>query len=182
MTLHDQLADSPLTLPSSIYARPQTGKPPNYHTHLTQWFGAKPFTQIFQNSIRTYKGNINRKKLLLSWSLNWLLWNSGQFRCFITLFNHHSLWSKMVCRKEQVPGLSGRWCVCQSPSCGWLFASPWTASHQAPLSMEFSRQKYWSGFAIPFSRSSSQPRGQTSVSCPADRFFTIWVNREVERP
>ena len=27
-----------------------------------------------------------------------------------------------------------------------LFATPWTAAHQAPLSMGFSRQEYWSGF------------------------------------
>ena len=27
----------------------------------------------------------------------------------------------------------------------WLFATPWTAAHQAPLSVEFSRQEYWSG-------------------------------------
>ena len=26
-----------------------------------------------------------------------------------------------------------------------LFATPWTVAHQAPLSMEFSRQEYWSG-------------------------------------
>ena len=26
-----------------------------------------------------------------------------------------------------------------------LFASPWTAAYQAPLSMGFSRQEYWSG-------------------------------------
>ena len=27
-------------------------------------------------------------------------------------------------------------------SCVWLFATPWTIAHQAPLTMEFSRQKY----------------------------------------
>ena len=27
--------------------------------------------------------------------------------------------------------------------------SPWTLAHQAPLSMEFSRQEYWSGFPFP---------------------------------
>ena len=27
----------------------------------------------------------------------------------------------------------------------WLFATPWTAAHQAPPSMGFSRQEYWSG-------------------------------------
>ena len=30
-----------------------------------------------------------------------------------------------------------------------LFATPWTLAYQAPLSMEFSRQEYWSG--VPFS-------------------------------
>ena len=28
----------------------------------------------------------------------------------------------------------------------WLLATPRTAAHQAPPSMEFSRQEYWSGF------------------------------------
>ena len=31
-----------------------------------------------------------------------------------------------------------------------LFATPWTAAHQAPLSMGFSRQEYWSGVPLPF--------------------------------
>ena len=26
-----------------------------------------------------------------------------------------------------------------------LFATPWTGAYQAPLSMEFSKQEYWSG-------------------------------------
>ena len=30
-----------------------------------------------------------------------------------------------------------------------LFATPWTAARQAPLSMEFSRQEYWSGSPFP---------------------------------
>ena len=30
-----------------------------------------------------------------------------------------------------------------------LFATPWTITCQAPLSMEFSRQEYWSGFPFP---------------------------------
>ena len=36
-------------------------------------------------------------------------------------------------------------CVC---SVAQLCATPWTLAHQAPLSMEFSRQEYWSG--LPF--------------------------------
>ena len=27
----------------------------------------------------------------------------------------------------------------------WLFATPWTVAYQTPLSMEFTRQEYWSG-------------------------------------
>ena len=30
-----------------------------------------------------------------------------------------------------------------------LFATPWTAAHQAPLPMGFSRQEYWSGLPLP---------------------------------
>ena len=30
-----------------------------------------------------------------------------------------------------------------------LFAAPWTGAQQAPLSMEFSRQEYWSGLPFP---------------------------------
>ena len=30
-----------------------------------------------------------------------------------------------------------------------LFASPWTTSCQAPLSVEFSKQEYWSGLPFP---------------------------------
>ena len=32
-----------------------------------------------------------------------------------------------------------------------LCATPETAAHQAPLSLGFSRQEHWSGFAIAFS-------------------------------
>ena len=44
----------------------------------------------------------------------------------------------------------------------WLFATPWTVAFQAPLSMEFSKQEYWSG--LPLQRI-SWPRDQTQDSC-----------------
>ena len=31
----------------------------------------------------------------------------------------------------------------------WLFGTPWTVAHQAPPSIEFSRQEYWSGLPFP---------------------------------
>ena len=37
------------------------------------------------------------------------------------------------------------------------FVTPWTAAHQAPLSMEFSRQEYWSGLPFHPPRDLSDP-------------------------
>ena len=34
-------------------------------------------------------------------------------------------------------------------SCVRLFATPWTVAYQAPPSVEFSRQEYWSGLPFP---------------------------------
>ena len=49
----------------------------------------------------------------------------------------HVLW--FVCEKKKV-------LVAQSYT---TLCNPWTVAHQAPLSMEFSRQKYWSGQPFP---------------------------------
>ena len=38
----------------------------------------------------------------------------------------------------------------------WLFATPWTAAPQAPPSMGFSRQEYWSGVPLPSPTASLQ--------------------------
>ena len=40
-------------------------------------------------------------------------------------------------------------CVLSGFSRVWLFAIPWTIARQAPLSMGFSRQEYWSGLPCP---------------------------------
>ena len=37
----------------------------------------------------------------------------------------------------------------KSLSLVWLLAAPWTAAFQAPPSMGFSRQEYWSGVPLP---------------------------------
>jgi len=40
-------------------------------------------------------------------------------------------------------------CMCACFSCVQLFATLGTTAHQAPLSMEFSREQYWSGLPCP---------------------------------
>ena len=46
----------------------------------------------------------------------------------------------------------------KSPSRVRLFATPWTAAHQAPPSMGFSRQECWSGVPLPSPRKCMRER------------------------
>ena len=55
--------------------------------------------------------------------------------------------------------------VCYSPSHVRLFAIPWTIACQAPLSMEFSRQEYWS--ELPFPSPGDPPNSGTEPKSPA---------------
>ena len=69
--------------------------------------------------------------------------------------------------------LASGWCsdivyVCVSHV--WLFTTPWTVACEAPLSMEFFRQEYWSGLPCPLGEP-SQPRGWTQVSCTGRRIL-----------
>ena len=81
--------------------------------------------------------------------------------------------------------LPGRWhalpsqylvCACvKSLSCVQLFATPWTVALQAPVSMGFSRQEYWSGLPFPPPGDLPNPGSEpTSLTSPAlaSRFFT----------
>jgi len=45
-----------------------------------------------------------------------------------------------------------------------LLATPWTAAYQAPLSMGFSRQEYWSGVPLP-SPNESEVKVLVAESC-----------------
>ena len=43
--------------------------------------------------------------------------------------------------------------------------TPWTVAYKAPLSMEFSRQEYWSG--LPFSSPEDLPNSGIKLGSPA---------------
>ena len=58
-----------------------------------------------------------------------------------------------------------------------LFATPWTAVHQASLSLGILQAGILEWVAMPSSRGSSQPRDQTQVSCIAGEFFSDWATR-----
>ena len=71
-------------------------------------------------------------------------------------------------------------CVLSCLSHVQLFVTPWTVTHQAPLTMGFSRQEYWSGLSCFPSRDlpdpGIKPKSLTSPAL-AGQFFTrsaIW--------
>ena len=49
-----------------------------------------------------------------------------------------------------VPGTGALKVKAKSLSRVRLFVTPWTVANQAPLSMAFSRQEYWSGLPFPY--------------------------------
>ena len=66
-------------------------------------------------------------------------------------------------------------------SCVWLFATPWTVIHQIPLSMEYSRQKNWSGLPFPSPGDFPNPGIESSsLTSPAlaGGFFTTSASWE----
>ena len=52
------------------------------------------------------------------------------------------------------------------------FVTPWTVAHQAPLSMGFPRQEYWSGLPCPTAGDLSEPGVEPESPALAGRFFT----------
>ena len=55
----------------------------------------------------------------------------------------------------------------KSLSCVQLFAIPWTAAYQAPPSMGFSRQEYWSGVPSPSPDSSVGTKSACNAGDPS---------------
>ena len=90
--------------------------------------------------------------------------------------NHLSSPGVCVCVHVHACASSSSICVCVytcARSVIWLFVTPWTVAHQAPLSMGFSRQEYLSG--LPFPPPGDLPDPGIKPVSPAlvDRFFFL---------
>ena len=101
------------------------------------------------------------------WHLPYLLWIISQPMIIISaelcrgcyIWSPHRVVCVWACRLSHI----------------WFFVTPWMVAHQAPLSMEFSRQEYWSGFPFPPSRDLPDPQFKPVSlvsSALAGRFFT----------
>ena len=67
-----------------------------------------------------------------------------------------------------------------------LLATPWTAAHQAPLSMGFARQKYWNGLPLPSPDCSIRTIqklavGWISLQCYSLLISEIWEEQRSSR-
>ena len=76
-------------------------------------------------------------------------------------------WRKEACIQAASPVAA-----LEALSCVHSFAMPWTVALQAPLSVGFSRQEFWSG--LPFSPPGDLPNPGTETASPAlaGGFFT----------
>ena len=97
---------------------------------------------------------------------------SQKLCCFLRIMKL-SLW-KCICFLPFLKSL--RQCLACLLSCVQFFATPWPVAHHAPLSMESSRQEYWSG--LPFPPLGDLPNTRVEPAYflyPAStgRFFTI---------
>ena len=81
-----------------------------------------------------------------------------EYFCFAFFFHYKSL--RLKCFLKHVL------------SCVWLIVTSRTVAHQAPLSMEFSRQEYWSGLLFPPPGDLPDP-GLNPMSCIS--FIGRWV-------
>ena len=96
---------------------------------------------------------------------------------------HQLKWCSLRCT---IPFTLAKWK--EHPICwlcdggGWVaktcltLAIPQTVAHQSPLSMEFSRQEYWSRLPVPFP--GDLPTPGIKPGFIAGRFFTKWAIRK----
>ena len=130
----------------------------------------------------------------------WLIFYSSTFKVGVSAAAAKSLQScPILCdpidvspRGSPVPGIlqartlewvafsfsnAGKWKVrVKSLSRVRLLATPWTAAHQAPLSMGFSRQGYWSGVPLP-SPGSVLVNGKWWFLFYANMFFSMLTSK-----
>ena len=117
--------------------------------------------------------------LLLIYNLI-LLWTENIFCTIWFLLNLSSLflWPKIWSIFDSLPCHLRKKCILLLFV--WLLATLWTTVHQAPLSVGFSRQEYWSGLPGPPPGDPPDPGIEPTSSALAGRFFTtsaIWARR-----
>ena len=139
-----------------------------------------------KSDLRNRNGGDLWKKSSL-WSEKWD-WESG-YKSQVSTLRRRTLTEQDKYKEPTVRHCSNQWtrnwdleakmwndCVCWLFSRVQLFVTPWTVACQASLSMEFSRQEYWSGLPFP-SPGIFLTQGSNLSLLHCSRFFTIWATR-----
>ena len=112
---------------------------------LVEYYPRKEISSLLlkiQVSVDRWTYQLYLKHCLPNGCVPWLLF-------FSLSWPHPGPWPHFLF-EHRVPRVLTHVYVCaRSLSCIWLFVTPWTVDHKAPLSMEFSRQEYWGGFPFP---------------------------------
>ena len=74
--------------------------------------------------------------------------SASHYLIYKSAFTYNLVSLSLLWRKLPASFQRWEWKV-KSLRCVRLFATPWTVAYQAPQSMEFSRQEYWSGLPFP---------------------------------
>ena len=70
-------------------------------------------------------------------------------------------------------------CCCLVTVSSDSFVTPWTVAHQAPLSMGFPRQEYWSGLPFPSPGDLPNPGIKPTTPVLTGGFFTVEPSRKL---
>ena len=132
-----------------------------WNSLVVQWLGLCTFTAKVSGSIHGQKTKIpqaaqphTKKEVKSSHSSNDTMSTLSRDNV------HSSGWEKVLY-------IHFSFCV-QQLSHSQLFVTPWTVTHQTPLSMEFSRQECWSRSPFPPPWDLPEPGiAPTSLACPA---------------
>ena len=123
------------------------------------WPGPNWTTGIWQQKT----GSFRKKRPEKEWSVRKLLWE---------------FWVVTLRDRWKFSKTESTECWSFSHVC--LFVTPWTVAYQAPPSIGFSRQEYWSGLPAPSPGDVPSP-GSNLGPCIASRLFTIWATRETSQ-
>ena len=127
-----------------------------------------PIIRIFSNELA----------LFIRWPKYWsVIFSISPFYEYSGLISFRIYWFDLAVQKTLKSHLQQACMSAQLLQLCLTLCSPWTVTHQAPLSMGFSRQEYWSGLLCHSSRGCPQPRAQTCVSCIASKLFiaeSLW--------
>ena len=114
--------------------------------YICIFFQTSTYVKVCQNYLQ-----VTLMRPLSKWNkFSKLLYFSLSFHpacTILTTVDGENLWPPKQMSYSQIQ-VNGN-CCCFPLSCILLFVTPCTLAHQAPLSMDFPRQEYWSGLPFP---------------------------------